>query len=172
MKAVSTEQLIGLIVLSVLGVLISVYDIRHTVIPDAWSYAFAAAAFGFRLPEIIAGTTSIQNVVFGGVCLSAGLWLIWFVSRGRWLGFGDVKLIFGVGVLLGVFGAVISLWLACMMGSFVGIYCIVMQKVRARGAHMTLQSQLAFGPFILLGVALILFEFVSISRLWHMLYII
>jgi prepilin signal peptidase PulO-like enzyme (type II secretory pathway) len=172
MKAGDSYQLIVLITLSVLAVLISIYDVRHTVIPDAWSYAFSATALAWRVPEILSGAVSIGDVLLGGAIMSAALYAVWYLSRGRWLGFGDVKLIFGVGVLLGVFGAVMTLWIACMIGAILGICMLSMQYIRGRSQYVTMQTELAFGPFILLGAFLLLFEYISLTKLWNLLYIV
>lgn len=165
-------ELVTLLTLSVLGVLISTYDIRHTVIPDAWSLLFSITAIGWRVPEILAGTVSFGDVILAGIIMSGALWAVWFLSDGRWIGFGDVKLIFGVGVLLGVFGAMMTLWLACIFGSIVGIGMLAYQYLRGRSHYVTMQTQLAFGPFILVSAGLILFEYISLTQLWNLLYIV
>lgn len=171
-QAQNAYELITLLTLSILGVLISTYDIRHTVIPDAWSYMFSVVAIGWRIPEIVAGSVSIADVIFAGLVMSAGLWAVWYLSDGRWIGFGDVKLVFGVGALLGVFGACMTLWLACIIGSFVGIALLAKQYLHGRLHYVTMQTQLAFGPFILVSAGLILFEYISLTQLWNLLYIV
>jgi prepilin signal peptidase PulO-like enzyme (type II secretory pathway) len=172
LKAGDTYQLLVLFTLSILAILISVYDIKHTVIPDAWSVAFSITALAWRVPEILAGSVSVGDVLFGGFVMSAALYAVWFLSDGRWIGFGDVKLIFGVGILLGVFGAVMTLWLACIIGALFGMGMLAVQYVHGRVHHTTMQTQIAFGPFILLSVGLLFFEYISLTQLWNMLYIV
>lgn len=170
--AQTSYELVTLLTLSVLGVLISTYDIRHTVIPDAWSLLFSITAIGWRIPEILAGGVSFGDVMLSGIIMSGALWAVWFLSDGRWIGFGDVKLIFGVGALLGVFGAFMTLWLACILGSIVGIGMLSLQYLKGRSRYVTMQTQLAFGPFILVSAGLILFEYISLTQLWNLLYIV
>ena len=170
--AQTSYELVALLTLSVLGVLISTYDIRHTVIPDAWSLLFSVTAIGWRVPEILAGTVSFGDVILAGIIMSGALWAVWFLSDGRWIGFGDVKLIFGVGALLGVFGAFMTLWLACILGSIVGMGILATQYLQGRSKYITMQTQLAFGPFILVSAGLILFEYISLTQLWNLLYIV
>ena len=172
LHATDMYQLLAYITLSILGVLISTYDMRHTVIPDAWNYAFAIAAFGLHVPALVNGTESAGDILLAGAIMSGALWAIWFLSDGRWIGFGDVKLVFGVGVLLGVFGAFMTLWLACIMGSIVGGAMFAYQHLRGKSTFISMQSELAFGPFILLSAALILFEYISLTNLWNLLYIV
>lgn len=170
--ASSTYELISFITLSVVAVLISTYDIRHTVIPDAWNYGFSLVAFGTHIPAISAGVTSVGNVLLPGALMSVALWVVWYVSDGRWIGFGDVKLVFGVGVLLGLFGAFITLWLACIIGSCVGILMFAYQFLKGKSRYVTMQTELPFGPFILVSAGLILFEYISLTNIWNVLYIV
>ncbi len=168
----TSYELVTLLTLSVLGVLISTYDIRHTVIPDAWSILFSITAVGWRIPEILSGALSLGDVLLAGAVMSGTLWAVWFLSDGRWIGFGDVKLIFGVGALLGVFGGFMTLWLSCIIGSLVGMAILARQYLTGRSKYITMQTQLAFGPFILASVGLILFEYISLTQLWNLLYIV
>jgi len=70
--------------------------------------------------------------------------------QGRWIGLGDVKL----GTLLGlVFGwplVLINLWLSVVIGGLVGATLVL-------SGRMKLTSQIAFGPFLIVGFFITLF---------------
>lgn len=66
------------------------------------------------------------------------------------MGFGDVKLVFLLGLLLGWPAILVGLFLAFLSGALVGIFLIVFKK---KG----LKSQVPFGPFLILGAFLALF---------------
>lgn len=86
------------------------------------------------------------NHLLWGLFFSGSSYLLWLISDGKWIGFGDVKylfvlgLIFGVGSLPIVYGSIIS-------GAIVGLVLV------ATGRY-TVKSQLPFGIF-LSGCALI-----------------
>lgn len=90
-----------------------------------------------------------QNFVshlVGMVCISTVLFLIWFFTDG--MGFGDVKLVFGAGLLLG--------WKSIVVAFFVGcILAIVIHLVRMKLCKK--EHKLAFGPYLSVGIFISLF---------------
>jgi prepilin signal peptidase PulO-like enzyme (type II secretory pathway) len=75
----------------------------------------------------------------GALPLVAFLW-----SRGRWIGLGDVKLAGIVGMALGSRGALLCLWVACVLGGCVALWMLVTKRAGRRG-------ELRFAPFIAVG---------------------
>jgi leader peptidase (prepilin peptidase)/N-methyltransferase len=149
---------------------ISVYDVRHYVIPDAFlgpalavalggvGYQEALRMFGVRLwPEsglAFAGPASfvLGRMPFGafgsaaaGVLAAVGLLgaLYWF-SAGRAMGFGDVKLGALMGLMLGWPDTLVALLAAFIIGSMWSIAAIALKK-------KTMKSHLPFGPFLAVG---------------------
>jgi len=84
--------------------------------------------------------------VFGGLFFGA----IFLLSRGRAMGFGDVKLAAATGVLLGWPDTALALTIAFIVGAFFGILLMVR---RLKG----MKSSIPFGPFIVVGVLLVIF---------------
>ncbi|MFZ2593676.1 MAG: prepilin peptidase [Minisyncoccia bacterium] len=146
------------ILLSCTGVLIAVYDLRHTIIPVTFNYIFAILAFCMYLPRLIEGSVTPVIVLAGGVVHFCIFWFAWKVSKGRMLGYGDVLLIFGIGTLLGILPTFFAVWVACIVGSLYGITLIILSKLHehVRGTKVTLTSQIPFGPFLLLGTVVVL----------------
>ena len=71
------------------------------------------------------------------------LLLIFLVTKGRGIGFGDVKLMAAAGLLLGWKLIILSLGLGCVLGSIIHITLMyVKDKDRV----------LAFGPYLSLGI--------------------
>ncbi|MBA7596522.1 Type 4 prepilin-like proteins leader peptide-processing enzyme [subsurface metagenome] len=86
-----------------------------------------------------------------GAALAAGFFLaIVLASRGRWMGVGDIKLGFLMGLMLGFPNILVSLFLAFMMGATIGIGLIIFGK-------KTLKSEVPFGPFLVGGTFIALF---------------
>jgi len=87
----------------------------------------------------------LVSVLLGVVVASGFLLLIYLLSRGRGMGFGDVKLGIFIGLILGFTNSIIAVALAFIFGSIVGIIMLVLKK-------RTLKSMVPFGPFLGLGV--------------------
>ncbi len=76
--------------------------------------------------------------------------LIVLVSRGRWMGVGDIKLAFLMGLVLGWPNILVALLLAFYIGAIAGLVLIVYGRKK-------LKSEIPFGPFLVTGTFLALF---------------
>lgn len=92
----------------------------------------------------------IVNHLVAGVFGLLFFGLIWGLSRGRAMGFGDVKLAGATGILLGWPDTILALLLAFIVGALYGILLIVRRM-------KTMKSGVPFGPFIAIGAALTVF---------------
>ncbi len=152
-------------------IVITVYDFRHKIIPDALVYAFSGLSLLglFLFPDVAGDYT---NPIFAGLsffCFFAGLW---FISGGKWLGFGDAKLVLGVGFFLGLVSGLSALVLAFWIGAAVSIALLGWQYVRSRAVPdkrlqsrrmpLTIKSEIPFAPFIILGTLISFFCHVDI----------
>jgi prepilin signal peptidase PulO-like enzyme (type II secretory pathway) len=76
--------------------------------------------------------------------------LIHFISQGKWLGFGDVKLIFLMGLFLGFPKILAAIFIAFFSGAIIGLALILLKKKE-------IKSEIAFGPFLVFGTFLAFF---------------
>lgn len=131
------------------AIVIFVSDIQYKIIPNgAVLTLFLAGILRFWLSQ-----TSVPDLVWDmGAALGAALLLalLWFISKGRWMGFGDVKLIFVTSLILGFPVSLVVFLFSFWLGGIFGIIWIV----AGRG---NMKSQIPFGPFILLGSVLAYF---------------
>lgn len=134
-------------VVSVL-IVIFVFDLQHYIIPDKVLFPAIAISFVYRLFPFT--VTGISNYVLA-VLLASGFFLsIFLISRGTWMGFGDVKLAILLGLILGFPNILVALFLAFFLGAIVGIVIMTMGK---KG----LKSEVPFAPFLITGTWLALF---------------
>lgn len=155
-----------LVIWSIL-IVVTVYDLRHKIIPDEMVYAFSGLSLtaAFLFPSITG--VSLSGAIMAGAAFFfffAGLWVI---SSGRWLGFGDAKLVLGLGFFLGLTHGLSALVLAFWTGAVVSIGLLVWQYIRTRaiqsrslqgrGATLTMKSEIPFAPFIILGILIAFF---------------
>lgn len=92
---------------------------------------------------------SLFGAVLGGLVGGGSLWLvgeIWERLRGvEAMGFGDVKMMFAVGALLGWRLTLLSIFLGAFSGAVIGIILISRQKDK------DMQMQIPFGIFLGIG---------------------
>ncbi len=126
---------------------ISVYDIRHKIIPDVLSLLFGTLAFAgvFTFTEFVFNVHIPALSEFYGALLALPFAFFWFVSGGRWMGFGDAKLTLGLGMLVGFTYGLSAVVLAFWIGALVGVLLIIIHKIRG------LKSEIPFAPFLVLG---------------------
>ena len=71
---------------------------------------------------------------------------LYLVTKGKGMGFGDVKLAFFIGLVLGWWQRIlVAVFLAFLTGAVVGVIVILARK-------KTLKSAIPFGPFLLLSM--------------------
>ncbi|HXK40189.1 MAG TPA: prepilin peptidase, partial [Candidatus Paceibacterota bacterium] len=156
---------------------IAVYDFKHFIIPDGMVYAYLVVSFlwgsaagGFALAGI--GMTLVSGVV-----VAFPLFFLWAVSKGRWMGFGDVKLAAGLGMMLGILGGGSALIFAVWLGALVSLAIIAYGHVRTRmrmrfatrKARFTMKSEIPFGPFLVAGTLFVFLTDITLTRLIELL---
>lgn len=142
--------IVSCIVASILMV-IFVYDMRHKIIPDELIYTLGILGLGC----IAYSTYTTGSFVFLGDALIAGpliatpFFLIWLISKGRAMGFGDVKLALVLGWLLGITLGIAMLFVSFWIGGLVGVFLLALTK------KYSLKSEVPFAPFMIVATALV-----------------
>jgi leader peptidase (prepilin peptidase)/N-methyltransferase len=139
---------------------IFVADLKYQIIPDSMIVlGFAATILNWFMRSMPLWDI-LQYAITGLACFVV-FYLIWIVTRGRGLGFGDVKFAPLMGLLLGFPGAVIALYVAFLTGALAGVILMV-------GRKKTWKSKIAFGPFLVLGTVVALIWQPQLTALWRM----
>jgi leader peptidase (prepilin peptidase)/N-methyltransferase len=164
--SVSGLQLITLLPLLLtivsLYVVIVVYDIRHTMIPDMFSYSVALVSLIFAF---VLSPSSILFHISAGIGAFLFFYVFWFVSRGRWMGLGDGKLALSLGFLLGPSGTVAAILLAFWSGAIVSLVLLVRDRITNKKLGISMKGEIPFAPFIVLGALLALFAHIDMGTL-------
>lgn len=137
--------------LALISALIVIFfaDLRYRIIPD--QMLILAGIIGLMIFIFQGSESSLILFRFvEGLLVALPIYLIYAISSGRAMGFGDVKLSYVIGLIFGIQVGLIALYIAFVLGAIVGIYLIATKKKK-------LKSQIAFGPFITLGSFLVLF---------------
>lgn len=127
-------------------IIIFIYDLRWYLILD--KVTLPAIVFFFIL-NIFLGF-SWPNMLFSGI-IGGGFFLLQFiVSKGKWIGGGDIRMGLLMGVILGWPQIVLALFLAYILGSIVGIG-MLLAKQKKWG------SEIPFGTFLAIATVITLF---------------
>jgi leader peptidase (prepilin peptidase)/N-methyltransferase len=124
------------------------YDKKWSILPDVVNYVIIGLGLISALLVIISSTNQLQTLidVIGSVAILSGLYLLIYVtSRGKWVGFGDVKLCLGLALLLADWQlAFIALFAANLIGSLVVMPGLITKKLKG-------DSHVPFGPLLIAG---------------------
>lgn len=130
-------------------VMLAVYDLKWFLLPDKVVFPLIGLAVVqllvlgiFYQPfwEVMGGG------LIGAVVLSGLFYVLHKVSKGAWIGFGDVKLAIVLGLLAGgLLESALVLFAASVLGMLVALPLLVSGKAK-RGTHVP------FGPFLLAGM--------------------
>ena len=150
----------GLYILSVIGVALSVIDFRTLTLPNKLVFSFTGVSVFtiviqviFELLNLVPSNEStlgslltalIAMLIFGGLYFA-----IFMFSGGKWMGYGDVKLVPSLGLMSGYLGwetALLALILPYIISSVPIMILMGLGKMK-KG------KQVPFGPFLLMGFA-------------------
>ncbi len=153
-------ELLFLVIISSLLIIIFVYDLKHYIIPDRVVYPGLALTIVYRIFKgarcgVEVSSCGFFNPFLAGIGAGGVFLAIYLLSRGRWLGFGDVKLVFLMGLALGFPKIVIAVFLASFIGSIIGSGLVFWSRKGWK-------SEIPFGPFLAAGffIALLYGDFI------------
>ena len=129
-------------------IIIFVFDLKHFIIPDVVLFPAIVITFLYRV--FFSERLSLSGFIFSALISGLFFLLIFLISRGKWLGFGDVKLVLFMGLFLGYPQILVGLFLSFFIGAIIGVMLMLLKK---KG----LKSEVPFGPFLVVGTYIGLF---------------
>lgn len=156
---ISTQSLL----LSTIYCLLScifIYDLRHKIIPDVFLIALSFLSLTY---SYLIFRNSPLDLLLGAIIVPLPFLIIWFASSGRYIGFGDVKFMAVMGLMLGFkegFSAVlVSFWIGFVyvMLAFISRFVSKLFGLPSDKKEITMKSELPFAPFLVVGTLLGLF---------------
>ncbi len=138
----------------------AVYDLHWMILPDR-----------FMIPLILIGIINVivLNTIFdqsvliprliAAVVFALFFTTLWLVSSGKWLGDGDIRLAFAMGLLLSLEQLLVAVFFAFNIAAVVAIGLLIGKK-KAR------HDALPLGPFLIIGTFISLFFGQAIMKLY------
>lgn len=123
-----------------------IYDLRWMILPTI--LVRLATVFSVLLTAVYVlqgnNISIISSILIGSVLLGGLFWIIYQISDGKWIGGGDVRLGFAIGLLLGWQKTILCIALAAYIGTIIILVTFLLRK-------FTLKMKLPFGPLLIAG---------------------
>ena len=133
-------------------VILAVYDLRWLLLPNVVVFPVIGVSAAYVLSNVVFFHAPVRNLLqaaLGVVIVSGLFWVLFQVSKGRWIGFGDVKLAIALGLLAGTPAkAVLLLFFASFLGTLVALPLVAAGQAGRK-------TKLPFGPLLLAATVLV-----------------
>lgn len=129
-----------------LAISLAIYDARWMILPNQLVYPFGLVAIVFTVTSNFSAVTShsVGSALIGSIGFGGFFYLLYQLSKGKWIGGGDVRLGFVLGLLLGWQKSILCLTLAAYLGTLVVGVLVLLKKYHRK-------LKLPFGPFLLIA---------------------
>lgn len=126
-------------------VIVFVYDLRYVEILDR----FTVPAMGFALVMNLLLGVDAKSMLLGAAVLGGFFLIQYTVSKGRWVGGGDIRMGLLMGLMLGLRDGLMALFVAYMIGAAFGLLLIVSKRANWKTA-------IPFGTFLSIATLIVL----------------
>lgn len=143
-------------------VLVTFVDLTDWTIPNEVTFPGVPIGLGCAVATMFYPTSGLHiegpfdpviNSLIGIMAGGGSLYLLdkltLVLLKKRSMGFGDVKLLAMLGAFFGLYGVMFTFFVACIVGSFIGVAVVIMQ--RRSGEAVQGGHYLPFGPYLCLG---------------------
>lgn len=169
-------------------------DLDHFIIPDQVWIAGIAIGLGKDLAHLAWGDLQLVRIplpwthfqlrvipsVVGMIGCFALFYAIAYVSYYAFrpkdagemeeyegaMGGGDVKLSAAMGAVLGLLPALVSFFMAVLLGSLVGVSYVIL-KAWAEKKGMPWRTEIPFGPYMVAGAVAVILAYPQLAGLWN-----
>lgn len=138
-------QFVILLATTVLLVAAFVYDAKYMELPEKYmlpAIVLGIASLGLKAHNI--GWSSLTPQLVGLAAIVLVYTALWFFSKGKWLGAGDIRLVAIMGLFLVPAQLLVGLFTAYLTGAVYGVYVLRKSKTK-KGLRVP------FGPFLIIG---------------------
>ncbi|MEI6092378.1 MAG: prepilin peptidase [bacterium] len=141
------------VVLLITAILPSIFiDVDERIIPDRLSIGLIICGFALSLFDpLMTWHNSAAGIIVGGGILFIVAEVYYRLTGREGMGGGDIKLLAGIGAVLGWYPAIMVIFYSSVLGSVYGIFMMLIFK---KGRL----TEIPFGPFI--GISAILYHFI------------
>jgi prepilin signal peptidase PulO-like enzyme (type II secretory pathway) len=110
--------------------------------------------------DILSLDSVLINGLLGGAVLSVFFGSMYWYSKGKWIGGGDVKLGFWLGFLVGLKMVYFLILFSYTLGAIFSVFLLIFLKKK-------MKSEIPFGPFLVIGTWMVIFFQDQILNIWN-----
>ena len=143
---------------------LTIYDLRWMILPNKIVFPLLAlASVQTVLLSVLHHDFQIIISALSGLFVAGGLFYVLFrISEGKWIGGGDVKLGFILGLLAGGFiEGLMVIFIASLLGTIFSLPMVSLKK-------QSLKKRVPFGPFLIIALIIVYLFSADISN-WFQL---
>lgn len=122
-------------------------DIKYMIIPDEIVLPLGILSIFF---DIFMQKADFMNFIFSALSFSLFFLMLLLVTKGKGMGFGDVKLAFIMGLILGFPKIIVAFYLSFLTGALISAILILRKR-------KSFKSTIPFGPFLSASALISLF---------------
>ncbi len=147
-----TDTILKIVYLGLISTLIVVFlaDWKYHIIPDLIQVTLLIFCIVILYLQPASQPVFWLDHLRSGVIVMLPILLIYLVTKGKGMGFADVKLAFIIGFFLQLTAGLYAIYFAFVSGAIYGIFLIILKKKK-------MKDSIAFGPFLALGFVLMIF---------------
>ncbi|MEK7577031.1 MAG: prepilin peptidase [Patescibacteria group bacterium] len=139
-----------LLALFSMSMVIVLADLEYFIIPDVTLVVIGLVALTMH-PTLAHFYSALGAFI--------GFYFLYILTKRKGMGFGDVKLVGVLGLLLGFPNIVVSLYVAFLTGAIVGVILMI-------GGKAKMKTKVPFGPFLILGALISYLYGATIWQWW------
>lgn len=137
---------IFLIVILSVFIVIFIADWKYGIIPFPMVVIGIVTSLGYYS---LSQPDKLVHYLITGFVAALVFFLIFALTKGKGMGFGDVVFAFLMGLLLGFPSIVIGIYMAFLTGAIVSLILILLKRKKYRG------DTIAFGPFLIFATVMV-----------------
>jgi leader peptidase (prepilin peptidase) / N-methyltransferase len=143
---------------------IVIYDIRHTIVPFEMAMLLLLVGVCMALSRQFTSGFNLFDLLSGFI-VATPFTLMYIISKGRWVGLGDIIIYAAFGFILGLPLGASMFFYSVWLGAFVSICMLLIHK-----KDYSLKSEIPFTPFIIAASLLSLYTNADILGLHELLF--
>lgn len=129
-------------------IVLAVYDLKWMLLPNRIVFPLIGLTAAITAIDVVAfggGIDAVMRAILGLAFCGGIFYLLFQISSGRWIGGGDVKLGFLLGLIVGgPLNALLVIFSASLIGTIVSLPIMSLKK-------QNLKMRLPFGPFLIVA---------------------